>query len=261
MGRIKKYATEEERVIARRQAAARHYSQNKEYKNKMLMLRYYQKKVEELSLLASSSIENQPSYKKINNEWTREDHGVVLESFIDTSSFQLTAFVSSPIYVEGILPTESINITINTPITPLDNIETCSLDSSSFYFNTDTNNIEEGVPTHKLYCISSLDMTETSSLDSSSSFQEAAQENKDNFTVNYLLSSSIGLVNAWSTESITLPDNLTSPIAPTESINISEEFELLQFSYVDKSTDALFNNTIGNIDLTLTSSNLPTDLL
>ena len=167
MGRIKKYATEEERVIARRQAAARHYSQNKEYKNKMLMLRYYQKKVEELSLLASSSIENQPSYKKINNEWTREDHGVVLESFIDTSSFQLTAFVSSPIYVEGILPTESI----------------------------------------------------------------------------------------------TLPDNLTSPIAPTESINISEEFELLQFSYVDKSTDALFNNTIGNIDLTLTSSNLPTDLL
>lgn len=214
MGRPKKYGTKEERVNARKAASARYYSLNKEEKNKTDMLRYYQKKVIELSLLVSSSLENQQSYGYDMK------HIAVTESFIDTSSFQLTAF-SSPIYIEGIAPMESINITLNT--------------NESFVTESIIQNFE-------LINLSYVDKPtdELCKINISSSCQEAAQENMnkevidliltssvDNspslFTIDYLLSSSADLVNNWSTETSSLNSLLN--ILPVESIDSLSSFQ------------------------------------
>jgi hypothetical protein len=183
MTRAKKYGTEEERKSAKRAASARYYALNKKEENKKDLLKYYQKRVKELTSLISSSM--------------------VTSSLVDTSSFQLTAFdiphssaslvtlmetssidnsssfqkaaannmdreVIDYILTSSMVPTESIAIAQDFELIQFSYFEK-PLDG--FYINR-TGSI--GLELHPTY---SLDVMGTCSIDDSSSFQA----NMDNY--------------------------------------------------------------------------------
>lgn len=145
MGRIKKYHTNEERIAARKQATAKYYKSNKEEKNKKDLLRYYQHKVKDLLILSSASLQS------LNTDIS----DCIPYPITGSSDFQLTAFsyVNNP--TDKLCKISPEHIFINTtgsvgmPYGKTDyqlDISGNIGDSSSYFFNTDTNKIEEGIP-------------------------------------------------------------------------------------------------------------------
>ena len=112
MGRAKKYHTEAERKAAQRNNVAKYYSTNKDYKNKNDLLRYYKKKVDDLLILASASLQASAS-----------------------NDFQLTAFsyVNSP--TDELCKINTSSVVVDDSIFPNNNI-TMSYDNSSLGINS-----------------------------------------------------------------------------------------------------------------------------
>jgi len=101
MGRAKKYHTEAERKAAQRNNVAKYYSTNKDYKNKNDLLRYYKKKVDDLLILASASLQASAS----------NDFQLTAFSYVNSPTDELCKINTSSVVVDdSIFPNNNITM-------------------------------------------------------------------------------------------------------------------------------------------------------